>query len=98
MTNKRKGLREISWGINDSDGGTCIYDNGHIDAGEFLEMVRGFRQSNTPQEARDALSADDVEHLRFRPMSPTEACGWGCDYGVMECDGQRGYPVTAVKF
>ena len=94
---KKKGIREIEWGVSAGDGGSCIYDNGHIPAEQFLSAVKEADHLDTPKDVREAYTVDDVEHLRFRPMSPTEARNWGCDYGVMECDGQRGYPVTAIR-
>jgi len=47
-------------------------------------------------DARTKLTVEDVEHIRFRPMSPTEARGHGLDWGVFQTD-TGGYPVTAVK-
>ena len=91
---RRKGLREIDWMCNCVEK-VCIYDNGHILPNEFLARVRGWVDSDVPQENREALSSKDVRHLQFRPMSPTEAHQYGLDYGVVETD-KRGYPVTAV--
>ena len=94
---KRKGLREIEFGICAGNfNKTCIYDNGHIDSSEFLKRVREMKRSDVPQDAREALTILDVEHRRFRPMSPSEARSWGCDSGVMEAEDGRGYPVTSV--
>ncbi|CAB4184718.1 hypothetical protein UFOVP1122_26 [uncultured Caudovirales phage] len=90
------GLREIGYGVNDWDAEqTCIYVTGHIEPERFLEMVRAFSASDVPQEAREALTVDDVQHSRFRPMLPHEARQWGCDKGVMETD-RGGYKVTKV--
>ena len=52
--------------------------------------------SDIPEDARGELALEDVEYIRFRPMSPTEASGHGITWGVMETD-KGGYPVTAVK-
>ena len=90
-------LKEISFGtpIDDPDQ-TCIYTNGHIDRAEFLAAVKDWDSSDVPKEYRAELSESDVEHIRFRPMSPTEARSHGIDWGVME-SADRGYKVTAVK-
>ena len=94
---RRKGIREIEWGVSAGYGGTCIYDNGHISAEQFLVAVKDSKHLNTPIDVRVKFTVDEVQHLRFRPMSPSEALNWGCDHGVIEADGQRGYPVTAIK-
>jgi len=91
---KLKGLREIPWGIPESDQ-TCIYDNGHIDAAEFLQRVRDWNASDVHSEYRSALTLADVEYLRFRPMSPSEARQYGVDSGIIRTL-EGGYPVTAV--
>lgn len=97
MAKKTKGLREIEWGIQAGDcNKTCIYDNGHIDPVEFLERVREMEWTDVPDDARAALTVEDVTHSRFRPMSPTEAYSWGSTSGVMEAEDGRGYPVTWV--
>ena len=89
---KRKGIREIEW-----DGKVCIYDNGHIDPEQFLASVRDSRTSDVSEERRAELTVSDVEHVRFRPMSPYEARVWGCNSGVMEAEEkEQGYPVTRV--
>ena len=95
---KGKGLREIEYGpyMGGERNQICIYDNGHIDPGEFLKRVRGMTNSAVPDDARAALIVDDVIHSRFRPMSPSEARSWGCDSGVMEAEDGCGYPVTQV--
>ena len=97
MAKKTKGLREIEWGIEaGANNKICIYDNGHIDPEEFLKRVREMTGSNVPDDARSALTAEDVAQSRFRPMSPTEAYSWGANSGVMEAEEGRGYPVTWV--
>jgi hypothetical protein len=90
-------LREIPFGtpIDDPDG-YCVYTNGHVDKTAFLEAVKVMAGSDIPDDARGALELEDVEHIRFRPMSPSEARGNGLTWGVMQTE-DRGYPVTAVK-
>jgi len=90
-------LREIPFGtpIDDPDG-YCLYTNKHVDKAAFLEAVRTMVGSDIPEDARASLSLDDVEYIRFRPMSPTEARSHGITWGVMETE-TGGYPVTAVK-
>ena len=90
-------LKEIPFGtpIDDPDG-YCIYTNGHIDKLTFLESVKTMTGSDIPEDARGALGLDDVEHIRFRPLSPSEARNNGLTQGVMQTD-EGGYPVTAVK-
>ena len=92
-------LKEIPFGTPiDDPVGYCIYTNRHIDQSEFLEAVKAMRISEVPDDARHALTLDDVRHTRFRPLSPHEAKGWGLTWGVMEVsDGEVGYPVTAVN-
>ena len=94
---EKKRFREIEWGVSAGFGGTCIYDNGHIPADLFLISVKAAKHLDTPMDVREDFKVDEVQYLRFRPMSPSEARNWGCDHGVMEADGQRGYPVTAIK-
>lgn len=96
---RRKGLREIEWGLPGGDRNkTVIYDNGHEDPEAFLRRVVADKTLDTPLDVRQALTAADVEHMRFRAMSPTEAKSWDCDSGVLECESEtRGYPVTAEK-
>lgn len=94
-------LREISFGtpVDDPDG-YCIYCLGHVESPEaFLHAVRDLKPSEIPLDARQALTVDDVEFIRFRPMSPSEARGYGLTWGVMQVpEGEtNGYPVTAVK-
>ena len=99
MRKSRKGIREIGWGINESDDKVCIYDNGTWEPEEFLKEIRQSCHLDTPADALDSLTIEDVQHLRFRPMSPYEAKAWGADWGVMDCteeQGPRGYPVTAI--
>jgi hypothetical protein len=94
---KTKGIREIGWGINDNDGKTCIYDNGHLDKAKFITDLELAKHLDTPFDVLIHLTVDDVKHMRFRPMSPSEAKNWGADWGVMDCTEEgRGYPVTAV--
>lgn len=90
-------LREIPFGtpINDPDG-YCIYTNGHVDPVAFLEAVRSMKGSNVPEDARAELTIEAVEHIRFRPMSPTESRNNGLNWGVFQTE-TGGYPVTAVK-
>jgi len=96
MNKPRKwNLRELPWGPSGDADETCIYDNGHIDPVEFLSAVRAMTCTDVPQDTRDALVASDVQHIRFRPMSPTEAQSLGYDSGVMETE-TGGYLVTAV--
>lgn len=90
-------LREIPFGPCGDADQTCIYDNGHLDRHEFLALVRELHSSDTPAEARHALNPEDVQHIRFRPMSPTEARHMGYTSGVMRTE-KGGYPVTAVIF
>lgn len=92
----RKGIREIEWGPSAGFGGSCIYDNGHIAPEAFLAAVQAAAHLDTPEDVRRGFTAADVQHLRFRPMSPSEAKRWGCDSGVLEAEGDRGYPVTAI--
>ena len=91
-------LREIEFGIAGGDRNeTCFYVLGHIDPQAFLNIVVEDKSSDVPLDARQALTVDNVEHTRFRPMSPTEARSWGCDTGVMVAEtGHRGYAVTRV--
>ena len=98
MRKGRKGIREIEWGQCAGEGGSCIYDNGHIDKTDFLKMLRESCHLDTPADVLCDLDESRVVHTRFRPMSPSEAKNWGGDYGVMQADGQRGYPVTAIFF
>lgn len=90
-------LREIPFGtpIDDPDG-YCIYTTGHVDKSAFLEAAKAMTGCDTPDDARAALGLDDVEHIRFRPMSPSEAASHGLTWGVMQC-AAKGYKVTAVK-
>ena len=94
----KKGLREIEFGYyaGEAQNKICIYDNGHIEPSEFLGRVASFSSSCVPLDARLALTAGDVKHTRFRPMSPSEARRWGADYGVFEAEDGRGYAVTLV--
>ena len=98
MRKSRKGIREIGWGISDCEGRTCIYDNGHLDKAKFITDIElNAGRLDTPRDVLIHLTADNVQHLRFRPMSPAEAKSWGADYGVMDVTEEgRGYPVTAV--
>lgn len=97
MRKSRKGIREIGWGFSEDEGKTCIYDNGHWDKEAFLKEIRQSCHLDTPADVLSDLTAADVQHLRFRPMAPSEAKNWGADYGVMDCTEEgRGYPVTAV--
>jgi hypothetical protein len=91
VASKRKGLREISW----NDEKYCIYALGHMDKAEFLNEVRNLKGSEVEQEFRDELTTEDVQHQRFRPMSPPEARSRGYDYGVMTTK-EGGYAVTSV--
>lgn len=87
-------FREIEWGYS-----TCIYCLGHADPGEFLERLRAESGLDTPSDAIEALQLSDVMHIRFRPMSPSEAKSHGYDWGVMETKRDNcGYKVTAVTF
>jgi len=96
---KSKGLREIEWGLYaGGDNKLCIYDNGHVDPVVFLKRVRSMANSSAPDDVRAALTEQDVNHIRFRSMSPSEARSWGADSGVMEAEDGRGYPVTACRF
>ena len=89
-------LKEIPFGtpISDPDG-TCIYTLGHVNADEFLIAVRAFESTDVPVEARQDLTATDIEFIRFRPMSPSELRANSLTWGVMKTD-VGGYPVTAV--
>lgn len=90
-------LREIPFGIPiDDPDGCCIYTNRHVDKAAFLDAVKIMTGSDIPDDARAALNLEDVEYIRFRPMSPSEARGYGITWGVMETE-RGGYPVTAVK-
>lgn len=90
-------LREIPFGtpIYDPDG-YCVYTNKHVDKSAFLDAIKTMIGSDIPDDARDALTLEDIEYIRFRPMSPTEARGHGITWGVMETE-DGGYPVTAAK-
>ena len=90
-------LKEIPFGtpVDDPDG-YCIYTNGHIDPATFLDAVKSMTNSDIPDDARAELTLDDVEYIRFRPMSPTEARKKGLHWGVFQTE-TGGYPVTAVK-
>ena len=70
---KKRGLREIPFGPAGDADEVCIYDNGHLDPTEFLVAVREMKGSDVPDEVRAALKVEDVKHIRFRPMSPSEA-------------------------
>jgi hypothetical protein len=98
MPRRAKGLREIEWGhcAGEMMNSTCIYDNGVIPAEEFLRIVRESTVLDTPADVRQTLKPEDVQHIRFRPMPPSECRSWGCDYGVLAADGDRGYPVAAA--
>ena len=98
MPRKTKGLREIEWGhcAGEMMNRTCIYDNGVIPPEQFLRTIRECSTLDTPADIREALKQEDVQHIRFRPMSPSECRCWGCDFGVMEAEGENGYPVTAI--
>ena len=92
-----KGLREIPWGVCGMDyDQICIYDNGHVDPALFLNRVREMKGSDVPEDARAALTVADVDHVRFRPMSPTEASNAGVKSGITEAEEGRGYAVTRV--
>lgn len=95
---RRKGIREIGWGYNENEGKVCIYDNGHLDKAKFITDIEiNAKRLDTPLDVLIHLTVEDVRHLRFRPMSPSEAKRWGADWGVMECTEEgHGYPVTAV--
>lgn len=97
---KRIELKEIPWGtpVDDPDG-TIIYANGHVDKTEFLSAVKAWPMSDVPDDTRAELTIDDVEHICFKRMSPTEARGNGLGWGVWQTQpGETcGYPVTAVK-
>ena len=99
MKRSRKGIREIPWGtLGDDPDGTCIYDNGHQEPEVFLARVLEFQRSgrsDVPPCDLEALTAKDVQHLRFRPMSPSECDATGSSYGVVTTES-GGYPVTAV--
>jgi hypothetical protein len=97
MRKSRKGIREIGWGYNASDDESCIYDNGHLDRAKFITDIQLAPGLDTPKDVLIRLTVSDVKHMRFRPMSPSEAKAWGGDWGVMDCTEEgRGYPVTAV--
>lgn len=92
-------LKEIEWGLcaGGDNARICIYALGNLEPECFLALVRRKQDSDIPFEAREALDVLDVEHVRFRPMSPSEARAWGCDSGVIEAtEGDRGYAVTRV--
>ena len=92
-------LKEIPFGtpVDDPDG-YCIYINGHeVEACAFLSAVHAWGASEVPEDARQALTLEDVERIRFRPMSPSEARGHGLTWGVIQSDDETGYPVTAVR-
>lgn len=90
-------LKEIPFGtpVDDPDG-YCIYANGHLDPASFLDAVKSMSGGEVPDDARSELTIDDVEYVRFRPMSPTEARQNGVHWGVVQVE-TGGYPVTAVK-
>lgn len=90
-------LKEIPFGTPAYDADAyCIYTNGHVDPLVFLDAVRAMKGSDVPEDARAALTVEDVEHIRFRPMSPTEARENGLTSGVFQTE-TGGYPVTAVR-
>lgn len=92
----KKGFREIEWGPLGTDRDkTCIYDNGHIDPATFLRNLRMWSNCSFDAQDLSELKESDVEHVRFRPMSPSEAREKDCDHGVMETS-EGGYPVTRV--
>lgn len=90
-------LKEIPFGtpIDDPDG-YCIYTLGHVDKALFVAAVKCMPNSDIPKDVRDEVEVGDVEHIRFRSMSPSEARGHGLTWGVMQTE-QGGYQVTAVK-
>jgi hypothetical protein len=95
--NRKLKLKEIPFGAPiDDPGGYCIYANGHIDPLAFLDAVRSMKSSETPNDVRMRLTTEDVKHLRFRPLSPTEAKRNGASCGIYETE-TGGYPITAVK-
>ena len=53
----------------------CVYANGHVDKTAFLEAVKVMPGSDIPEDARGELGLEDVEYIRFRPMSPTDFAG-----------------------
>jgi hypothetical protein len=92
----KKGLREIEWGIYaGGNNKLCIYDNGHIPWDEFIARLKEFK-TDVPQENIDEVTEKEVQHIRFRPMSPSEARSWGADSGVVVAEEGIGYPVTMV--
>lgn len=95
---KRIHLRELEWnnGWSVDQVKTVIYTNGHIDKEEFLRVVKESPMLDTPRESRDALTAENVSHCRFRPMSPSEAREKGYDSGVMKDESGR-WKVTMVE-
>ena len=98
---KKKGIREIEFGSHSGDMGskTCIYDNGHLDKAKFVTDVElDAPRLDTPLDSLIHFISADVQHLWFRPMSPSEARDWGCNSGVMQCEEGQGYPVTAIIF
>ena len=92
-------LKEIPFGTPaDDPDGYCIYTNGHVvESGAFLAAVHAWDASEVPEDARQALTLEDIERIRFRPMSPSEARGNGLTWGVVQTGDETGYPVTAVK-
>lgn len=86
--------RELPWGFGDYDH-YAIYCTGHIDPVDFLAAVQEFQASDVPPDARAALKPTDIEHVRVRRLSPTEARSHGIDWGIITTD-VGGYKVTMV--
>lgn len=84
-------LKELSWGETQ----TAIYVNGHVGPIGFLKAVKESQSSDVPQDARDALTLDDVKHDRWTRMSPSEASARGWDWGFWRQKIGR-YKVTVV--
>lgn len=95
---KRMKIREIAWDIGGSHEKTLLYASGKFPPDAFLAECRKW-SCDCGNDLLEPLKDSDVQYLRFRPMSPSEAKSRGYDTGVMDCTGEpnyRGYAVTAV--
>ncbi len=97
VSKKAIGLKELEWcsGYGEGSDKTCLYANGHIDKAEFLTAVKACRWSDVPQDAREALTLDDVQQCMFRRMSPSEARARGYDSGMLQDENGK-MKVTMV--
>lgn len=75
---------------------TWLYANGHIDKEAFLKALREAPGIDTPRDCIEAFTAQDVEHVYFRRMSPSEARQRGLDWGWWKGEGR--YKMTGLFF